>query len=128
LHWWRKLWPGSSNSPLTPAHTSSRVKSYVADSGYEYNYSFRSERQEKKGVRHYIFQVGERSISVVQDDAIFAEWSRLYERELTPQERFGIANMALRDAMDNAVTPQELPRQVRLNAADVERISLDLDL
>jgi hypothetical protein len=128
LHWWRKLWPNSADPPLTGTASLARVKTYHADSGHVYHYRFAGRRQAAKDVEEYLFHVGAQSVSVVQNVGIFEGWRETHGRELTSDERFGFAKMFLRNAMDAAPSPAELPSRIVADIAGVETISSILDL
>jgi hypothetical protein len=128
LHWWRKLWPNLAESPLIPAPASARWKTYLADSGHTYQYRFQGQRQFKPGGTEYVFQVADRFVAVTTDDGIFETRRATHGRDLSSEERFALAKMVLRDAMDIASTPAELPIGISAGEADIERIFSVLDL
>ena len=84
-----------------------RVKTYCAESGYVYQYTFAGQRTlpgDQSGTQ-FVFNVdGDRPdafrISVFVSDAAIAPWSRASGRELSAGERYAIAKIALQQFLD----------------------------
>ena len=128
LSWWRKLVPGGAEPPLIEVPAGGRVKFYLADSGFAYEYRFQGHRQFPNGDREYLFNPPDRSISVLESHALISNWQQLSARILTDPERVAIATMVLRRIFDEATAPSELPSTTSLNEVVLLEIAGTLDL
>jgi hypothetical protein len=118
--------------PLTGAPTVRRLKSYSAQSGYVYQYFWEGQRPVTGGTE-YVFDVSadrktSHPVSVVLEDAALRAWEQANKRTLAPNERYGIAKMALFLAFDERETPALLKQPVSVRASDVATIIEQLGL
>lgn len=109
---------------------SGRPRTYSADSGYVYEYSFAGFRA-AGGEYEYVFsvtggRVPARKIRVWLSDAV-AEWAGR-DRELTASERYGMAKVCLKNAMDRAAGPEALESEVRPGREEIAEVADLLDL
>ena len=117
-------------SPLVRGTGSARPRTYSADSGYVYEYSFAGFRS-AGGVYEYVFTVSGgrgpgRRVQVVLP-ASAAEWTGR-NRELTASERYGLAKVCLKNAMDRAAGPDVLEAEVRPGREEIAEVADLLDL
>lgn len=130
LNFWRKLL--RRDTPLTTTRSTGRPRTYSADSGYVYEYAFAGFRRiRRQGGTHveYVFEVtGARvpkcAIAILLPEARLREWAGR-DRELTASERYGMAKLTLKRALDRfpdprSMTPEVIPDRVEVGAiADV---------
>lgn len=128
LSWWRNLLPRGAEPPLIEVPTGDRFKSYLAESGFEYQYRFGGRRQLPKGNREYRFCLPDRSVSILEDHSVLADWQQASEHILTDPERLAIATMVLRRTMDEAASPADLPSTTTVDGAVLTEIAEMLDL
>lgn len=117
--------------PLTGAPHTARWKTYSAMSGYAYQYVFAGQRPAGPGTE-YAFDVSSdrktrRRIWVFVADSALTAWMGANDRVLTNSERYGIAKIALRNAMDQR-TPPELDGRIAPDAFEVKQILSELDV
>ena len=110
---------------------SQRPKTYSAESGYVYAYSFAGFRH-VPGRYEYVFSVsGGREPSVRMRISLpqveIQEWAGR-DRELTASERYGIAKVCLKRILDRAETPKILPAEVTPSRDEVREVADVLDL
>ena len=110
---------------------SERPKTYSADSGYVYEYSFAGFRR-SGGSIEYVFSVtGGRTaavrVRVVLPEAEVREWTGR-DRDLTASERYGIAKVCLKHALDRAPNPQSVAREVAPAREEIAEVADLLDL
>ncbi len=104
--------------PLRGVPVVRRQKNYSAESGYAYEYFYEGLR-DSGGVREYVFTVsGDRKtwfpLSVyVPDNAV---------QNLTGNERYAVAKMALFTAFDERESPAAMREAVRVAAGQVEEL------
>ena len=106
------------------------MKTYSAQSGYVYQYYFAGQRSTDRG-GEYVFQVSadrktESAVSVFVDEAVVEVWMAENGRDLGGSHRYGIAKMALRNALDERPLQQAFA-EVRPGAAEVAAILEELD-
>jgi hypothetical protein len=126
---------GGGEEPLTGGSASRRQKTYSADSGYVYLYSFAGFREtERKGERgyEYVFDVSPNRrewfpVAVFLGRPVLDAWHAAH-RELTASERFAIAKIALRRAFDAHENPADLRAGVKLDPDDMEAVVETLGL
>ncbi len=109
-----------------------RWKQYAAATGYVYEYLFEGLTQSPASTDEYSFLVTsgpsvELRVLVAIDPAIVARWSSSH-RDLTGTEQYGIAKMALQQALDESEAPHSIPSPVRPAFETIARICVDLDL
>ena len=117
-------------APLQLGTGSDRPRTYSADSGYVYEYSFAGFRA-LRGAWEYVFAVTAarapvRDIQVVLPESV-SQWAGR-DRELTASERYGIAKVCLKNAMDRADGPDALEPQVRPDRDEIASVADLLDL
>lgn len=112
-----------------------REKSYAADSGYVYQYTYEGYRPATRaGVegRQFVFdctsdRASRFSISIFAPSSSFAEWERSADRELNDVERYAVVKMRLFEILDESEHIRGR-LEARLNADQVERHVEALDL
>src|SRR5512135_2734348 len=108
LGWLRKRKTPAPEQPLRGAPPHPRMKSYSANTGYVYQYYFAGQRDVVRGRmpgNEYVFHVSSdrktlNAVTVFLADDIVEEWIRENRRDLRGSHRYGIAKMALRNALD----------------------------
>ena len=129
----RKLFGGEE--PLSGGSASRRQKTYSADSGYVFQYTFEGFRQTARGTERgyeYVFNVSPNRrewfpVAVFLGRTVLGRWSAAH-RELTASERFAISKIALRRAFDAHEDPAALRPGVQLTASELDAIAGVLDL
>ena len=127
--------PGEPQEPLRGRPRIRREKSYAADSGYVYQYTFEGYRHAARdgaAGRDFVFlcssdRSARVSVAVFAPDDSFAEWERGSGRELTEVERYAVVKMRLFEVFDESA---HLRADLvdTLTAAQVERQVEALDL
>ena len=114
-------------APVTGAPAVRRPKTWSAQSGYVYQYVFEGHRQ--RAGEHRVSVPGRlrapgaaRVVRVVLPDDVIQEWEREHEIPLRPNERHGIAKMALFQAFDERPNPAQMRAAVLVRRADLEAI------
>ena len=106
------------------------MKTYSAQSGYVYQYYYEGHRPFRSAGeigREFVFRISaDRKIwseaGVHISDEAVAHWQRSHARELSNNERYAIAKMALFQAFDDRSNPALMKDPVRVRPADVEAI------
>ena len=114
-----------------------RIKTYSAENGYVYQYSFQSSRRARRGLftpgHEYIFEVTrDRKNSYilavfVRDDAASA-WRKRHGRELGAAELYAAAKMRLLRAFDTTDDPDAEIAEVAVDAGNIEELLAPLDI
>jgi hypothetical protein len=133
LDFWRKLL--GREPPLTPTASTGRPRTYSADSGYVYEYSFagfRRIRRHGEACIEYVFEVSgarvqKSPVAVVLAEHRLREWVNR-DRDVTASERYGIAKLALKRALDRFPDPHSLSAEVAPDRQEVAGIADVLDL
>jgi hypothetical protein len=115
--------------PLTGAPPVRRLKTYSAQSGYVYQYSYEGYRTltgSESGVE-FVFSISPdrktwHLTSVLVSDASLTGWEQAHERQLSSTERYATAKMALFQAFDERAMPDQMKEAIRLREADVDAI------
>ncbi len=117
--------------------TARRVKTYSAESGYVYQYSFQHSRRARRGLlaagTEYVFEVSSDRkqdflLAVfVRDDALHA-WAREHGRELSSAESYASAKMRLFRAFDTAGSPEAVPQRVVVDSANIGELLAGLGI
>jgi len=124
-------------APLAGAPAMRRRKTYSASSGWVYQYHYEGSRPAGEPVEapgtEFVFHVSaDRKtsfpISVFVSEAALAPWQRARGRELTANERYAVAKLALFEAFDRRADPAAMRQPVRVDAAQVDSILAVLDL
>ena len=112
------------------------MKSYSAQSGYVYQYyyeGYRAFHSPAESGTEFVFTVsadrkGWGPASVQVSDEAVAVWEQSHGRQLSNNERYAVAKMALFQAFDDRANPTLMKESVRVRPADVEAIVEMLDL
>lgn len=131
MSFWRKLFGRTPSVSISQPRR--RVKTYSAESGYVYTYwflGFLRIGRPRSGFR-YEFQVSagsslQKMIPVFLGESVLATWESSH-RALSASERFGIAKIALRNALDATPALSELS-DVAPAEEEIARIAETLDL
>lgn len=107
-----------------------REKTYAADSGYVYHYTYEGYRpatRDGAGGKEFVFRCSSDratgfSITVFAADDSFAGWERSQRRELNEVERYAVVKMQLFETFDGfesisrdleqRLTPEQVERQI----------------
>jgi hypothetical protein len=130
---WRRLFP--RESPLTATRSTGRPRTYSADSGYVYEYwfaGFRRVRRSGDVFVEYVFEVSggrtaRSALSILLPERRLREWVER-DRDLTASERYGIAKLTLKRALDRFPDPRSLTSEVVPERGEVREIADILDL
>jgi hypothetical protein len=116
--------------------TPHRVKTYSAESGYVYQYSFQLQRRARRSLftagTEFLFEVtGDRKSHqrlgvFLRDDAI-RDWARRHGRALSSAEQYAAVKMRLFRVFDTAENPNALAAAV-IDKTDLETLLASLDI
>jgi hypothetical protein len=125
VHWFGKR--KAVDVPLTGGRP--RLKTYSAESGYVYQYTFAGQRAKESGTE-YVFEVSrDRNsrfrASILVADAVTRSWQETHGRELISGERYAIAKLALQRFLDRGETVNESV-EITPGADEAEQILADL--
>ncbi|HXA48757.1 MAG TPA: hypothetical protein VNV86_00565 [Candidatus Acidoferrum sp.] len=122
-------WFGKKAVPLRGAPPVRRIKSYSAQSGYVYQYSYEGQRPAAKegGVEFAFLSSADRkswhAVRVVVDQSPVTAWERAHGRTLCSNEWYALAKMSLFAAFDARATPAEMHSEpVCPQQADIDEI------
>jgi len=119
-----------------------RIKTYSAESGYVYQYSFQSSQRAKRGGfitkwftsgSEYLFEVTrDRKTAYpltvfVRDDATRA-WEKSHGRALSPAETYAAAKMGMLRAFDALDDPERELSEVVVDAESIDALLMPLDI
>lgn len=114
-----------------------RIKSYSAENGYVYQYSFQLSRPARRGWftrgTEHVFEVSrDRKTSYmlpvfVRDDAARA-WAKRHGRELSPAECYAAAKMRLFRAFDSLDDPEKELGEVVVDESNIDELLAPLDI
>jgi len=113
-----------------------RVKSYSAASGYVYQYYFHEVEKTRRGFAvgtDYVYMVSaDRKTAFpvrvfVRADAV-RDWGNKAGREMTGTEEYAVAKVRLFLGFDEAADPAGLPRELVVDATNLESLLNTLDL
>jgi hypothetical protein len=124
------LWFGKRKAvdvPLTGGRP--RLKTYSAETGYVYQYTFAGQRARERGTE-YVFDVSRDRTSrfrasVFVSDAGTRSWQETHGRELISGERYAIAKLALQRFLDSRETGNDAV-EITPGADEIEHILADL--
>lgn len=130
---WNKL--VRREPPLVRVPSSGRPRTYSAESGYVYQYSFIGFRRvdSRADARfEYVFELSTGrmppvGLNVILKDVLLRE-SIAAERELTASERYGVAKLALKRALDAFDHPSALEPTLIPGVEELHAIGEVLDL
>jgi hypothetical protein len=113
-----------------------RMKTYCAQSGYVYQYFYEGYRSFGSGGENgteFVFSISAdrknwSDTSVLVGDEALAMWEQSHARQLSSTEKYAIAKMALFQAFDERLAPEQMKLEVRLRNADVGAIVETLGL
>jgi hypothetical protein len=122
--WFRKR--KAPEQPLVGARP--RVKTYAAESGYVYQYTFAGQRAlagADPGTQ-YVFDIGGGAVqsfrvSVLVRDAATKPWRKAHSRELVAGEKYAIAKIAMQRYLDTR-NPDAGYAEITPQPGDVESI------
>jgi|SRR5882724_102512 len=109
--------------PLTGAPVVRRLKTYSAESGYVYQYSYQGQRPHATGTE-FVFTISADRKSwhplsvIVTRDAMHA-WEHSHDRRLSSTEVYAVAKMSLFAALDERASPAEMHEAVFVGEAGV---------
>jgi hypothetical protein len=123
-------------APLTGAPAVRRLKTYSAQSGYVYQYCYEGHRpfqQSGESGTEFVFSLSAdrktwTNSKVLLPAGALKQWQADHERELSANECYAIAKMALFQAFDERETPALMKAHIQVRPADVEAIVETLDL
>jgi hypothetical protein len=117
---------------LTGAPAVRRQKSYSAQSGYVYQYTWEGQRPMPSGTEYVFLVSADRKtsepVAIMLEDASLRGWEQAHARTLSQTERYAIAKMALFQAFDERETPALMKRPVQVRANDVATLIEQLGL
>jgi hypothetical protein len=121
---------------LTGAPVVRRVKTYSASSGFVYQYFYAGHRSADSGrasATEFVFEVSANRktsfpVSVLLEEESVAFWQREHSRDLNSTERYAIAKLALFQAFDERLNPDEARLPVHIRPADLDLIAGNLGL
>jgi len=119
-----------SRSPLSGAPAVRRMKTYSAQSGYVYQYFYEGHREFDAGGERgteFVFHISAdrktwTDLSVLVSASAIQTWEQANTRELSANEHYAIAKMALFQAFDERPGPAQMREQVRVRNADIDGI------
>ena len=119
-------WFSKNRAPLTGAPTVRRLKTYSAQSGYVYQYFYEGHRP-VSAATEYVFSVSPdrkewHPVSVEVAQQAVDAWQQIHGRELSANECYAVAKMALFQAFDERSHPGLMKQDIRVRAADIEAI------
>jgi hypothetical protein len=119
--------------PLTGAPAVRRLKTYSAESGYVYQYSYQGQRPHASGTE-FVFTISAdrktwHDLSVIVSGQAVKSWEHAHDRRLSSTELYAFAKMALFAALDERASPAEMWEPVFVDetgvAAGAERLGFD---
>lgn len=126
---WLKRWfspqtpsfPAVETSLDSPTVTARRLKTYQAESGYVYQYTF-SGRHCKGRETEFVFSVSvdrkdHQRVAIVLPDAAIAPFEKTAGRRLAENERYGVAKIALFRLFDAKAKPAQVWDGTRIDDA-----------
>jgi hypothetical protein len=109
--------------PLTGAPAVRRLKTYSAESGYVYQYSYQGQRPHAGGTEFVFTMSADRKtwhdLSVMVSEGAVHAWEQAHGRSLSSTEVYAIAKMALFAALDERASPAEMRDPVFAAEAEV---------
>jgi hypothetical protein len=134
LGWLRKR-KAAVPEPLRGAPLHPRMKSYSANTGYVYQYYFAGQRdsvRDRTPGNEYVFHISAdrktiAPVTVFVADEVVETWIRENGRDLRGSHRYGIAKMALRNALDER-PPEQALADVVPGPGEVAAILAELDI
>ena len=127
---------GKKETPLTGAPPVRRMKTYSAQSGYVYQYYYEGNRPYhsagEDGIE-FVFTISPDRKTwhpgrVYLSETSTTAWKSAHARELSVNERYAVAKMALFQAFDERENPALMKNDVRPRIEDVETIVETLGL
>lgn len=128
---WRRFVKRQPVPEFTGAPPVRRIKTYVSQTGYVYQYYFDGSRNGDTS-KEFRFQAAIDAktfapILVLLPDLVILSWQETAARNLTQTELYGVAKRLLFDHLDQ-VPPAEIPASsVTLTGVLLERIATELD-
>src|SRR4051812_17292898 len=108
---------------LTGAPAVRRLKTYSAESGYVYQYSYQGQRPHTDGTE-FVFTISAdrkswHDLSVIVSREGVHGWEHAHGRSLSSTEVYAVAKMALFPALDERASPAEMRDPVFAGDAEV---------
>jgi hypothetical protein len=133
VNFWRRLF--RREPPVERTHGSDRPKTYSADSGYVYEYWFAGFRRIRRGGQEYLEYIFDVSGGRVKASPVaillpldsLSEWTAR-DRDLSASERYGIAKLTLKRALDRFPNPRSLDAEVIPDRGEINEIADILNL
>lgn len=131
--WWNRL--VRREPPLIRTPSTGRPRTYSADSGYVYQYTFAGFRERRAGGARdveYVFEITTGRapafplVILLTERDLRASIAR--DRDLTASERYGVAKLALKRALDAFEHPAAIPPLLAPDADELAAIGEILDL
>ena len=114
-----------------------RIKSYSAETGIVYQYSFQASQRTRRGLlvggTEYLFEVSRDRKSAfplpvfVRDDSLRA-WEKQHGRALSNAEQYAAAKMRLFRAFDTMAELERAGRQVVVDARNISELLASLNI
>jgi hypothetical protein len=118
--------------PVTPPPGSPRLKSYQAETGYVYQYSFEGRHCRDRETAFLFSVTAQRTapqrVSIVLPEAALAPFEQESGRRLAENERYGVAKMALFGLFDASEKPEQVWKGTRVEQAHAREYLQVLDL
>ena len=127
---------GRKSAPLTGAPPVRRLKTYSAQSGYVYQYSYEGQRPFQRAGEdgaEFVFQISAdrkswHATSVFVPEHALRGWEQAHGRTLSSTERYAVCKLALFQAFDDRPKPELMKDPIQVRAADVDGIIETLGL
>ncbi len=118
---WFKRWFGVREVVPAPEANTRRVKTYQAESGYVYQYTFDG-RHCKGRETEFVFSVSvdrkaNRRVSIVLPETAIAAYEKEKDRRLAENERYGVAKIGLFRLFDAGAKPDQVWKGSRIEQA-----------
>ncbi len=131
MAWWRAI-PGFGGGRSGEfQYPRKRVKRYIAENGYAYDYVFAG-RREKNSTLEFLFQVTltARMYSPVQVHIplnTLRQWESVRDRSLTQPETYAVAKMLVFQYLDEASPGEGTSVKLVVTPEFLDRVALELD-
>jgi len=118
---WLKRWFGVREAVPAPATNTRRVKTYQAETGYVYQYTFDGRHCNGRETE-FVFSVSvdrkaNRRVSIVLPETAIAAYEKEKDRRLAENERYGVAKIGLFRLFDAGEKPDQVWKGSRIDQA-----------
>ncbi len=118
---WIKRWFGVRAASPAPVAKARRVKTYQAESGYVYQYTFDGRHCRGRDTE-FVFSVSvdrkaDRRVSIVLPETSIAAYEKEKDRRLAENERYGVAKIGLFRLFDAGAKPDHVWKGSRIEQA-----------